>query len=42
MVTGVSTYRFTTARAPDKVGIDPLAMLVDRLPEDNLKSVTVN
>lgn len=42
MVTGVKTYRFTTDRVPEKAGIDPLAMLVDRLPADNLKSVTLN
>lgn len=41
MKTGTCNYTFTTDRAPDKAGIDPLALLVDRVPDDNLKSVTI-
>ena len=36
-----NTYRFTVDQSPDKAGIDPFAMLIDRVPEDNLKSVDV-
>jgi aminopeptidase N len=32
-------YSFATDSMPDKAGIDPLLLLVDRLPEDNLKKV---
>ncbi len=42
MTTGTATYTFTTDRLPDKAGIDPLLLLVDRVPDDNLKSVTIN
>jgi len=31
-----------TGRLPDKSGIDPVLLLVDRVPGDNLKSVTIN
>jgi ABC-type transport system involved in multi-copper enzyme maturation permease subunit len=41
MSTGTSTYTFTTDTLPDKAGIDPLLLLVDRLPEDNLHNVTL-
>jgi ABC-type transport system involved in multi-copper enzyme maturation permease subunit len=33
------TYTFTTDEKPDKAGIDPLLLLVDRVPDDNLKKV---
>jgi aminopeptidase N len=33
------TYTFTTDTAPDKAGIDPLLLLIDRVPDDNLKKV---
>jgi ABC-type transport system involved in multi-copper enzyme maturation permease subunit len=36
-----STYTFTTASLPDKAGIDPFALLIDRIPDDNMKSVTL-
>ncbi|HTX76032.1 MAG TPA: hypothetical protein VMD29_07500 [Terracidiphilus sp.] len=32
------TYSFVTDSLPDKAGIDPL-LLVDRVPDDNLKKV---
>jgi len=35
------TYSFVTASLPDKAGIDPLLLLVDRIPDDNLKKVDV-
>jgi hypothetical protein len=33
------TYTFVTDRMPDKAGIDPLLLLIDRVPDDNLKAV---
>jgi ABC-2 type transport system permease protein len=36
-----STFTFTTAQLPDKAGIDPFALLIDRIPDDNVKSVTL-
>ena len=36
-----ATYTFVTASVPDKAGIDPFALLIDRVPDDNMKSVTV-
>jgi ABC-2 type transport system permease protein len=35
------TYTFTTDEKPDKAGIDPLLLLIDRVPDDNLKKVDV-
>ncbi|WP_197413920.1 hypothetical protein, partial [Terracidiphilus gabretensis] len=35
------TYTFVTNTMPDKAGIDPLLLLVDRVPDDNLKKVDV-
>jgi ABC-type transport system involved in multi-copper enzyme maturation permease subunit len=32
-------YTFVTSDLPEKAGIDPLLLLVDRLPDDNLKRV---
>ena len=34
-----NTFIFITSKIPEKVGIDPLGLLVDRVPEDNLKNV---
>jgi len=34
-----STYTFTTNEKPDKAGVDPLLLLIDRVPDDNLKKV---
>ena len=39
MQSGVQTYRFTVNEAPDKAGIDPFSLLVDRIPDDNTKTV---
>jgi ABC-type transport system involved in multi-copper enzyme maturation permease subunit len=36
-----STYTFTTAELPDEAGIDPFLLLIDRLPDDNTKKVTL-
>ena len=33
------TYTFQTAAMPDKAGIDPLLLLIDKVPDDNLKPV---
>jgi len=33
------TYTFTTDTLPDKAGIDPRLLLIDRVPDDNLKPV---
>jgi hypothetical protein len=35
------TYTFVTASKPDKAGIDPLLLLIDRVPDDNLKKVDI-
>ena len=34
-------YTFATDTLPDKAGIDPLLLLVDRVPDDNLKKVSL-
>jgi ABC-2 type transport system permease protein len=36
-----STFTFVTASLPEKAGIDPFAMLIDRVPDDNTKTVTL-
>jgi ABC-type transport system involved in multi-copper enzyme maturation permease subunit len=36
-----STFTFTTPQPPEKAGIDPFALLIDRIPEDNVKNVTM-
>jgi aminopeptidase N len=36
-----STFTFTSAQLPDKAGIDPFALLIDRIPDDNVKNVTL-
>ncbi len=40
MTTARNTYSFTTDALPEKAGIDPLLLLVDRVPDDNLANVT--
>lgn len=37
-----STFTFTIAQLPEKAGIDPFALLIDRSPDDNVKDVTVD
>jgi len=39
--TAKSTYTFTTAELPDEAGVDPFLLLIDRIPDDNTKKVTV-
>jgi hypothetical protein len=34
-----STYTFTTSKLPDQAGVDPFLLLIDRVPEDNVKKV---
>jgi hypothetical protein len=41
MTTARNTYSFTTDTLPEKAGIDPLLLLVDRVPDDNLAKVTL-
>ncbi len=41
MTTGKATYSFTTDEKPDKAGIDPLLLLIDRVPDDNMVEVTI-
>jgi ABC-2 type transport system permease protein len=36
-----STYTFTTAEMPDVAGVDPFLLLIDRIPDDNTKTVTL-
>lgn len=39
MKTGKGQYRFVVDERPDKAGIDPIRLLIDRIPGDNMKSV---
>ncbi len=41
MQTGAATYTFTVDEAPDKAGIDPFLLLIDRVPDDNTKTVDI-
>jgi ABC-2 type transport system permease protein len=36
-----STFTFTTPQLPEKAGIDPFTLLIDRIPDDNVKKVTL-
>jgi hypothetical protein len=36
-----STYTFVTDSLPEKAGVDPFALLIDRVPDDNTKPVTL-
>jgi ABC-2 type transport system permease protein len=36
-----SRYTFTTSELPDQAGVDPFLLLIDRIPDDNTKKVTV-
>jgi hypothetical protein len=35
-----TTGTFTLNELPDKAGVDPFNLLIDRIPDDNVKSVT--
>jgi aminopeptidase N len=37
-----STHTFTVDGLPDQAGIDPFALLIDRVPDDNVKKVTIS
>jgi hypothetical protein len=37
-----STHTFTVDGLPDQAGVDPFGLLIDRIPDDNLKKVTVS
>jgi ABC-2 type transport system permease protein len=41
MTSGKASYSFSTDETPAKAGIDPLLLLIDRVPNDNLVEVTV-
>ena len=36
-----STFTFTVSELPDTAGIDPFSLLIDRVPDDNMKTVTL-
>jgi ABC-2 type transport system permease protein len=36
-----STYTFAVDELPDQAGVDPFLLLIDRIPDDNTKKVTV-
>jgi len=36
-----STHTFTVAELPYQAGVDPFGLLIDRVPDDNVKQVTV-
>jgi ABC-2 type transport system permease protein len=38
---GPGTYTFTVEEAPAKAGIDPFLLLIDRVPDDNTKTVEI-
>jgi hypothetical protein len=38
---GRSTFTFTVSELPDQAGVDPFLLLVDRIPDDNIKKVTL-
>jgi hypothetical protein len=41
MKSGPATFTFTVNEAPDKAGIDPFLLLIDRIPDDNTKTVEI-
>jgi len=41
MRSGKGQYKFTVDQEPEKAGIDPFQLLIDRLPKDNLKKVSI-
>jgi len=36
-----STHTFTVAELPYQAGVDPFALLIDRIPDDNVKEVAL-
>jgi ABC-2 type transport system permease protein len=41
MKSGKGQYKFVVDEEPDKAGVDPLRLLIDRVPDDNMKKVTI-
>ncbi len=41
MKSGKAQYKFIVNEEPEKAGIDPFRLLIDRLPDDNMKKVTI-
>jgi ABC-2 type transport system permease protein len=41
MKSGKRHYTFVVDEEPDKAGVDPLRLLIDRVPDDNMKKVTI-
>jgi ABC-2 type transport system permease protein len=35
-----SSHTFTVGELPEKAGVDPFLLLVDRIPDDNMKNVS--
>jgi ABC-2 type transport system permease protein len=42
MTGGKSTHHFTVNEFPEKAGIDPFLLLIDRVPDDNTKNVDLH
>ncbi len=40
LTTPKARFQFVTAELPDKAGVDPFRLLIDRIPDDNLKKVS--
>jgi ABC-2 type transport system permease protein len=40
MKSGKAQFQFVVAEEPEKAGIDPFRLLIDRLPDDNMKKVS--
>lgn len=41
MKSGKAQYKFVVDEEPEKAGVDPLRLLIDRVPSDNMKKVTI-
>lgn len=41
MTQKTSKFTFVTDSLPEKAGVDPFALLIDRVPDDNVKPVTL-
>ena len=41
MKSGKGQYKFVVDQEPEKAGIDPFRLLIDRVPDDNMKKVTI-
>jgi hypothetical protein len=36
-----SSYTFSTSELPDQAGVNPFLLLIDRMPDDDVKKVTL-